>query len=224
MPPCLTKHRLLETATDLFWRQSFSAVSVDEICKLAGVKKGSFYHFFQSKFDLIAAVYDKLWTDAKPELDALFAAHAALDARVSALCEHMYAKQQAKAEQYGQVLGCPFMTCASDLCVQDENFRKRSNALFEAFAAYFERLVEDAHAEGRCRHMTPREGGQMLFHYKMGVMFQARITNDLQLIQRELEAGFRRILELPAKPALSAAMLARTATANPITLPTRTDV
>jgi len=53
-----TRERLLEAAIDLLWASSFGAVSVDQICEGAGVKKGSFYHFFESKIDLAIAAYD----------------------------------------------------------------------------------------------------------------------------------------------------------------------
>lgn len=201
MAPRQTRNLLLETATDLFWRHSFSAVSVDEICKLAGVNKGSFYHYFQSKFDLMAAVCDNLWETTRPELDAIFAPAADIDTRIRRLCELIYAKQAEKAEQFGQVLGCPFTTCASDLCMQDDGFRDQVNTMFGRFMAYFEALVAEAHAQGHARDLTVSEGAQALFCYKTGVLSQARMFNDLSIIARDLEAGFRRYLRLPDAPA-----------------------
>jgi len=38
-PECDTRQRLLETAMDLIWEQSYGAVSVDVICERAGAKK-----------------------------------------------------------------------------------------------------------------------------------------------------------------------------------------
>ena len=43
------KERLLQVAFDLIWQQSYGAVSVDDICQRAKVKKGSFYYFFPLK-------------------------------------------------------------------------------------------------------------------------------------------------------------------------------
>ena len=55
-----TKQRLLDTAIELIWEQSYGAVSVDHICERAGAQKGSFYHFFQSKST--GKIANRRWT------------------------------------------------------------------------------------------------------------------------------------------------------------------
>jgi TetR/AcrR family transcriptional repressor of nem operon len=42
------RERLLKAANELTWKQCYNAVTVDAICDAAGVKKGSFYHYFES--------------------------------------------------------------------------------------------------------------------------------------------------------------------------------
>src|SRR6267154_2537844 len=49
MKQCESRLKLLRTAHELIWRQSYGSVGVDQICEQSGVKKGSFYHFFRSK-------------------------------------------------------------------------------------------------------------------------------------------------------------------------------
>jgi AcrR family transcriptional regulator len=44
-----TKGKILKAAQDLFSRSGFESASVSEICALAGVSKGAFYHHFPSK-------------------------------------------------------------------------------------------------------------------------------------------------------------------------------
>ena len=56
-----TRQRLLDTAEKLFYARSYEDVGVQEICREAGVKKGSFYHFFPSKRDLTLAILDDSW-------------------------------------------------------------------------------------------------------------------------------------------------------------------
>src|SRR5512141_2952786 len=65
--------RLMDAALDLIWEESYGAVTIDDICKRADVKKGSFYYFFNSKSDLAVAALERLWErEWKPRLDGLF--------------------------------------------------------------------------------------------------------------------------------------------------------
>lgn len=46
--PC-TRQSLWVTSRTLLWKNSYGSVSVRDICRQAGVNKGSFYHFFPSQ-------------------------------------------------------------------------------------------------------------------------------------------------------------------------------
>ncbi|KFO67771.1 hypothetical protein ER57_08645 [Smithella sp. SCADC] len=48
-----TRKRILESALSLFREKGFDQVSIDEITSAAGVSKGSFYTYFQTKSDII---------------------------------------------------------------------------------------------------------------------------------------------------------------------------
>lgn len=52
-----TRERIYESAWSLIVEEGFDKVSVDRICAGAGVAKGSFYHHFRSKGDLIVEGY-----------------------------------------------------------------------------------------------------------------------------------------------------------------------
>ena len=51
--------RLMTAALDLMWEESYGAVSIDDICQRANVKKGSFYYFFDSKSELAVAALER---------------------------------------------------------------------------------------------------------------------------------------------------------------------
>src|SRR5215470_5667014 len=52
------RDRLIATAARLFSERGYTAVGVAEICDEAGLKKGSFYHFFETKLDLVLQALD----------------------------------------------------------------------------------------------------------------------------------------------------------------------
>jgi AcrR family transcriptional regulator len=48
-----TKRKLVQTAIELFARDGFDKVTVDDICRKVGVTKGAFYNHFKSKDEVI---------------------------------------------------------------------------------------------------------------------------------------------------------------------------
>ena len=62
----------MNAALELIWENSYSATSVDDICRAAGVRIGSFYHFFPSKCDLATAALEADWRKRKPLFDEIF--------------------------------------------------------------------------------------------------------------------------------------------------------
>src|SRR3954449_2742343 len=109
------KDRLLDAAITLVWRNSFGAVSVDDICKEAGVKKGSFYHFFPGKNELVAAAFRKLWADLRPEYDRIFSPTVPPVDRLKTFYAKIYERQHRLHEETGCVLGCPFASIGTEL-------------------------------------------------------------------------------------------------------------
>ena len=56
-----TRDRLIDGAVGLLHSQGYRSVGVKALCEAAGVRKGSFYHFFSSKEDLTLAALDRSW-------------------------------------------------------------------------------------------------------------------------------------------------------------------
>jgi TetR/AcrR family transcriptional regulator, cholesterol catabolism regulator len=53
-----TKEKITEVALQLFEQNGYHAVTVDKIVKLSGTSKGTFYHYFKSKDELLYNVHD----------------------------------------------------------------------------------------------------------------------------------------------------------------------
>src|ERR1700733_12505245 len=100
---CDTKQKLIDTALELIWKSSYGSVSVDDICKRADVKKGSFYHFFPSKIDLAIAAMEQSYQTIKPAYDTIFSPETPALERFDRLADFVYEAQQKSATKYGRV-------------------------------------------------------------------------------------------------------------------------
>jgi TetR/AcrR family transcriptional regulator, cholesterol catabolism regulator len=58
------RDRIIASAIDLFYRDGYEATAVQDVVDRAGVTKGSFYHHFSSKDELLLLIHDR-FTDAQ---------------------------------------------------------------------------------------------------------------------------------------------------------------
>ena len=187
------RERLLESASELWYRRSYADVGVNEICTHAGVRKGSFYHFFPSKRELALAVIDELWAQVRTQyLDATLASPLAPLQKLMRFAEIQYDFQRSRYEADGAICGCPFGNLASEMSTQDEVLRARLQELFDEWVGYFERVLRDAAAVGDVAQVDPRQTAKALQAYVEGVMVLAKTNNDPELI-KELTPGFLRL-------------------------------
>jgi TetR/AcrR family transcriptional regulator, transcriptional repressor for nem operon len=76
-PPVMeSRERLLTAATHFFLGGSYHGVGIAEICSAASVQKGTFYHFFPSKTDLLLAVIERRVGDIEDTVNKIAAGKA----------------------------------------------------------------------------------------------------------------------------------------------------
>src|SRR4051794_5120393 len=149
------KPRLLEAAMDLVWSRSYGAVTVDDICEQAGVKKGSFYYFFKSKDELVAAALDAKWEQVRPDFDRIFSpSRPALD-RLRDTFEYLYERQKELHDKHSCVLGCPFSSVGTEIIAADKILRDSVQRMMKAKLRYFESALRDLQAEGQLNGQDP---------------------------------------------------------------------
>ena len=196
MRSCDSKLRLLQTAHQLIWRQSYGSVGVDQICEQSRVKKGSFYHFFRSKSELTVAAYEFHWDQVRLVLDRIFSTQIPPMERLEAYFAHIRRNQTEHLEKNGRVLGCPFASLGSELSTQDEAIRLMAQQISARKRDYLESTLSDAMEAGDLPMQDPKLLAQELHFFIVGLIQEAKISNDLAVLDR-MESGAYRIIGAP---------------------------
>ena len=193
------RERLLEAAHRLVWERGYGAAGVDSICEAAGVAKGSFYHFFDSKADLVKEAIDARCESDRAGLDSLFSPSRPPLERLWRWFRAIEETQRALRGASGRTLGCPLGAVGAELAAVEQELAACIDAHMARNARYVETAIRDAQAEGAVRaDINARELAAGLFTYLDGVMLRARIRDD-PAVAAPLEAGARLILGLPSR-------------------------
>jgi TetR/AcrR family transcriptional repressor of nem operon len=182
------KERLLDAAMDLIWENSYGATSVDAICDRAGAKKGSFYYFFKSKSELAAAALEDCWNKKKAEMDSIFSPTVPPLERFDRYFDFVHDRLAEVQKKCGSILGCPFISVGSEVSTQDQIVRETIDRIMDRKVNYFVSAVRDAAAEGLIDAPDPVAKARALFSCYQGMMAQARIQNDIELLR-----GFKEV-------------------------------
>jgi len=177
------KEKLLEVAFRLIWDSSYGSVSVDDICEQAEVKKGSFYHFFDSKAALAMAAYEEHWQAKQPIMDRLFSPQVPGLKRLSDWCHVIYETQKEKAAEHGHVCGCPYASVGGEIATQDDQFRARCELMMTRMMKYIESAIADAKREGTSDCPDPKAAANQVNSFILGTLLQAKIQNDLEVVR-----------------------------------------
>jgi len=113
------RERILETASDLFYRRGVRAVGVDVIVEAAGVAKTSLYRHFRTKDDLIAAFLRREDADFWACWDRVAARHAR-DAEAELEAHLAWIGERVGRPNYR---GCPQLNVAAEFPEEDHPAR-----------------------------------------------------------------------------------------------------
>jgi TetR/AcrR family transcriptional repressor of nem operon len=193
----------MEAVRELIWTGSYGRTTIDQICEKAGVKKGSFYYFFESKAELAEAAIAEEWERRRPELDSLFSPTIPPLERLRKYCDYGYNMQAELRSKCGCVLGCALFSLGAEVSTQEANLQKQIQTILNYKRKYFENAIRDAHAAGLVDAPDAAAKAETLFAYYQGLLTQARIENSLDRL-RDAPRGMYEILGVKQPEAVPA--------------------
>lgn len=178
--------RLVAAMASLVHQRGYLAVGVDDVCKAAGVKKGSFYHFFKSKRDLMLAAIERQGQMGKQVLvGTAFAGDPPPLKRIERLLETASRLETSNKAAGGHVLGCPFGNLAAEVGGSEPVLTKRVDESLRRFSEPIREALTEAKSRGDVpRSLDVRKTTDAILAYFEGVMLLAKMRNDPALIRR----------------------------------------
>lgn len=186
-----TREELLKSALSLIWTKSYGGVSVDDICLKAKAKKGSFYHFFESKAALTCAALEHLWEEFRPALDKHFSTQNPPLERLKMYLAATLEEQRQMKKDFGHVVGCPFTSIASEQCSCEDGLQQKAQEILARVEKYLVSALRDAVSEGSLPAINIEDMARKFLTYELGALAYARVKNDLKPLEGLYEIWMR---------------------------------
>ncbi|MBY8879091.1 TetR/AcrR family transcriptional regulator [Actinacidiphila acidipaludis] len=173
------RQKILDAAQALIELRGYSALGVAEICKAAGVPKGSFYYFFESKESLALTVLDEHWAAQRTAWTGLLTDTATPPLhRLRRLFEETEAAQLAGQQDCGTVSGCMFGNLSLEMSNQTEAVRTRLQEIFDAQVDMVEAVVAEARDRGEAGVTDVHEAARSVVAQLEGQVLFAKLYNS----------------------------------------------
>ncbi|GAA2832299.1 TetR/AcrR family transcriptional regulator [Nonomuraea rubra] len=174
------REKILDAARTLIELRGYSALGVAEICKAAGVPKGSFYYFFASKEALALAVIDEHWAAQERDWKRILSGQAPPLQRLRRLFEATEATMRTGQRSCGSVAGCLFGNLTLELSNQTEAIRVRLQEIFDVQVEMIEAVIAEAVAREEAGVSDTRQAARSVVAQLEGQVLFAKLYNDPQ--------------------------------------------
>jgi len=185
------RRKIVESARRLFNRSGFESVSVDSIMAHAGLTRGGFYSYFESKSDLYAEVLGCFFTDPnwKSRWEGVDVDLASPEAGPQIVRAYLSRQHFEDVEN-----SCPMVALPSDVARGDTRVKTAFETVFKAMVNLLGREVKSS--------SQPRDNTALaIAALCIGGMVVARSMNDNGLGDRLREAATSVALDLGGWPA-----------------------
>ncbi|MBF0145816.1 MAG: TetR/AcrR family transcriptional regulator [Magnetococcales bacterium] len=178
------RERLIQSGLQLIHAGGYGPASVREICELAKVQKGSFYHFFASKNELALAVLDHFMAEAaRPLMDLALASDLPPVDRIRRVFRMIAEGQEAQKSPEGLIKGCPLGNLALEVSVQDRQLRLRIERAMREVTDRIRGVIREQVGPEAPEEQVQRKA-ETVFALLEGAIMLAKVTNDAAAIHR----------------------------------------
>jgi TetR/AcrR family transcriptional repressor of nem operon len=189
-----TKAALLDIGVRIIAEKGYNHTGIDAVLKAAGVPKGSFYHYFESKEDFGLQVIEYSAAEQDQKLDELLG-----DATRSPLERFRAYFEMGREHFVGQACrkGCLIGNLGQELADQNETFRLRLEEIFARWNRRFAECLSEARRIGEIpAHYDPLDLAVFCIASYEGALLQAKVQKNVKPIENFIHFVFERLLKM----------------------------
>ncbi len=181
-----SKEYLIQCAAELFWKNGYCATGINDILNAAGLSKGSFYFYFESKKHLAASVADYF---NKTRIDAI--SKIANNKNWTEFAEKISENLIERAEK-NLSFGCPFATLGAEIAFLEPDIALKYYEPIKNITAIFKEVLlrtglHEENAEIAAQRAMAIYEGYLLFYRMSKDIDQLRnLSRDLKAIAAQI--------------------------------------
>ncbi|VUD42146.1 HTH-type transcriptional regulator AcrR [Thalassocella blandensis] len=190
-----TRELLLEVALNLIWQSNYNSVGVNEICKRAGVTKGSFYHHFESKGELFAEATSYYLNKVKGDLDTIMSPTNQpldqLEQIIAMIMENKFGKD------VDDIPGCAFLSAGTQCDKSVDHINDALQSMTQTAICYNTALVRSLATGGYLdEDVNVEKSARYLHQFVQGALIFAKVHRCPKQVQEDVPEAFYRLIGL----------------------------
>ena len=189
----VVRTRLLLAGRDLIHSNGFNGCGVQEITARAGVPKGSFYNYFESKEVLATEILQQYWSSIEDRYGGVLA-----DTRLKPLLrvKRFFDGLIQDHQERGLSGGCLIGNLALELSGSSAEIRSKLKVLFASWERSIAECLEKAQKRGELdRDDDTQDLAALLIEAYEGALMRAKLERDVRVYKRFLKVALPRLLQ-----------------------------
>lgn len=167
-----TRNKLLLCGERLFSQKGYDATSISDICDLANVSKGAFFHYFPSKESFFLEILDRWLEDLSLRIDKYLEGTDKVSEGIIKMADIF--KDIFKESREKFFLFLEFLRQG----IKDENIFMRLSEYFKKYKKYFSILVEKGKREGSIKDVDSDIVSSILISFSIGTILQQLFNEE----------------------------------------------
>ncbi len=188
-----TKATLLEAGKKIFLERGYNNSGIEAILQAAGVPKGSFYYYFESKEDFGLAVLGRFAECYQSDVERY------LDDRTVGPLERLRRYFEAKCERLESQhcrCGCLVGNLSQEMADQSEAFRARLEEIFKGWCGRYAECLAEAQQAGEIpAHLDVHELAEFWLNSWQGAVLRAKTTRSIAPLRTFMNMMFGYVLQ-----------------------------